>query len=98
MVITVLEAHVASERVAVLMAAFTAPDVVKPPGFMGSQLLRGRADPTLWRIQTRWESAEALERMRRAPGTPAGVLMFRAAGAEPTLVVFDVVHELGGPP
>lgn len=95
MVLTVLEAHVAPERVDALEAAYTAPDVPRPSGFVRSALLRSRANPTLWRIQTLWESMEALERMRRSAGTPAGVLMFRAAGAEPTLTVFEVARELG---
>ena len=38
-------------------------------------------------------SRAALDAMRQT-GTPAGVLMFRAAGAEPTLTVFDVVASI----
>jgi hypothetical protein len=30
----------------------------------------------------------------RSAGTPAGILMFRAAGAEPTLSVFEIVDAL----
>jgi hypothetical protein len=32
--------------------------------------------------------------MRAAVGTPAGILMFRAAGAEPTIGVFEIVDAL----
>jgi hypothetical protein len=30
----------------------------------------------------------------RGQGTPAGVLIFRAASAEPTLTIFDLVREI----
>ena len=42
-------------------------------------------------IQTWWTSREALTALRSTGTPPAGILMFRAAGAEPTLSVFDVV-------
>jgi hypothetical protein len=53
-------------------------------------------EATRWRIQTWWASRDALEAMRGA-GTPAGVLMFRAAGAEPALSIFEVVDGLPRP-
>ena len=37
---------------------------------------------------------EALESMRAAVATPAGILMFRAAGAEPAIGVFELVDAL----
>lgn len=91
MVVTVLEATVAADRVADLQSAYGAGAV--PPGLVRSELLRASNDPTRWRIQTLWSSRAALDAMR-GTGTPAGVLMFRAAGAEPTLTVFDVVASL----
>jgi hypothetical protein len=47
-------------------------------------------DASLWQILTVWQSREALDAMRRTGETPRGVLMFRAAGAEPTLSVLDL--------
>jgi hypothetical protein len=64
-----------------------------PPGLVRSELVRDARNATRWRIQTWWTSRDALEAMR-STGTPAGVLMFRAAGAEPVLAVFDVVRKL----
>jgi hypothetical protein len=55
------------------------------------------ADSTRWRIETLWTSREVLTAMRQV-GTPAGVLMFRAAGAEPTLSVYDVTFTIEAPP
>jgi len=40
---------------------------------------------------------EALDEYRRSVETPGGVLRFRAAGAEPTLSIFDVAVHVGGP-
>lgn len=91
MVVTVLEATVALERVADLKAAYALGAV--PPGLVRTELLCASNDPTRWRIQTLWSSRAALDAMRSA-GTPAGVLMFRAAGAEPSLMVFDVIASL----
>jgi len=34
----------------------------------------------------------------RQTGTPAGVLMFRASGAEPSLNVYDVASTIEAPP
>jgi heme-degrading monooxygenase HmoA len=97
MVITVLEAIVAPERAADLQAAFRNAATRVPPGLVRSHLVRAAADPTRWRIETFWTSREALATMRSA-GTPAGVLMFRAAGAEPTLSVYDVASTIEAPP
>ncbi|HWJ21929.1 MAG TPA: antibiotic biosynthesis monooxygenase family protein [Gemmatimonadaceae bacterium] len=97
MVLTVLEATVAPERVADLRAAFEAAGAGRrPPGLVRSELLCDANVPTRWRVQTHWESRAALDAMRRQPGTPAGVLMFRAAGAEPALTVFEVTASLSG--
>ena len=97
MVLTILEATVAPERAADLQAAFrdAAPEV--PPGFVRSHLVSAAADSTRWRIETLWTSREALASMRQA-GTPAGVLMFRAAGAEPSLSLYDVAATIEAPP
>ena len=97
MVLTVLEATVAPERTADLQAAFRNAAARLPPGLVRSHLVCAAADPTRWRIETFWTSREALAAMRQA-GTPAGVLMFRAAGAEPTLSVYDVASTIEAPP
>jgi quinol monooxygenase YgiN len=89
MILTILEASVAPERSADLLAAFRAAEARIPEGFVRSDLVRSAADDSRWRIETLWASRAALDAMRQT-GTPAGVLMFRSAGAEPTLSVFEV--------
>ena len=91
---TVLEAHVPSGREADLQTAYSAAARDPfPSGLVRSVLLQASSDPTLWRIETFWESREHLEAMR-GHGTPRGVLMFRAAGVEPTLTIFEVADQL----
>jgi heme-degrading monooxygenase HmoA len=97
MVLTILEATVAPERTGELQAAFRGAAGHVPPGFIRSHLLSAAADPTRWRIETLWTSREALAAMRQT-GTPAGVLMFRASGAEPSLNVYDVASTIEAPP
>lgn len=97
MVLTVLEATVAPERTTDLQSAFRNAASKIPTGFIRSHLVSSASDATRWRIETLWASQEALAAMRHA-GTPEGVLMFRAAGAEPTLTVYHVASTIEGPP
>lgn len=93
-VLTILEAHVPQARQADLQNAYrSAARDAFPPGLLRSMLLQTTNDSALWRIETLWESREALDAMR-GTGTPRGVQIFRAAGAEPRLAVLDVVDEL----
>jgi quinol monooxygenase YgiN len=93
MVLTVLEAKVVPGQETALQAAYDAAAAELPPGLVRSELLRDARDATRWRIQTWWANRAALEAMR-STGTPAGVLMFRAAGAEPTFALFEVMNAL----
>ena len=93
MILTVLEALVAPGRAGDLQGAFTSAAGRLPEGLLRSDLLESVTEPGRWRIQTLWTSREALDRVR-ALGTPAGVLMFRAAGAEPVLSIFNVAAQL----
>jgi heme-degrading monooxygenase HmoA len=94
MIVTVLEALVPPGGADALQAAYAAAGAEPlPPGLVRTELLRDAREPARWRIQTWWASRAALDAMRSA-GTPAGVLMFRAAGAEPTLSIFEVVDGL----
>lgn len=96
MVLTILEAYVDSEKWAALEQAYQASANALPPPITQTFLMQSSADPTLWQICSLWRSREALEEYRRSVDTPGGVLIFRAAGAEPTLSVFDVRAHLSG--
>ena len=94
MVITVLEAHVAHERIDDLLSAYREGTDTLPPGLVETFLVRDTGDATLFRIITVWASPEALEKMRAAVEKPKGVQFFETAGATPQLSRLDVVaHE-----
>jgi len=97
MVLTILEATVSPDRTADLEFAFRAAAGQVPPGLVRSHLICATSDRTRWRIETLWQSRAALDAMRQTGATPAGVLMFRAAGAEPALSVFDVSATIEAP-
>ena len=91
MVITILEAHVVPEKAARLEEVYKRSIERLDVGIVQTFLLRSSKDSNVWQIVTEWQSREALDEMRRTGETPRGVVMFRAADAEPTLSVFDVV-------
>ena len=95
MIMTVLEAQVDPARHNDLLNAYhEAARDPKPAGLVRSTLLQASGDPSVWRIETLWESREALLAMRSAGGTPRGILIFRAAGAEPAVSMFTVAAQL----
>ena len=91
MVITILEAHVAPDKAAKLEAAYNQEIEQLDAGITETFLVCDSKDASVWRIITLWESRAALEAMRQSGQTPRGVVMFRAADAEPMLSVFEVV-------
>ena len=92
MVMTILEARVETDRWPALESAFTEATGHLDVGIAQTFLVHSVSDPPVWRIITVWESREALDAMRRTGETPRGVLMFRAAGAEPALSIFSVAN------
>lgn len=90
MVITLLQARVAPEKAALLENAYSEAIQHLDAGLQQSYLLRDAADPTQWKILTIWKSQAARDAMRNSGETPRGILVFRAAGAEPELSVFSV--------
>ncbi len=91
MVITVLEAVVEADQAAVLQETFQEAVETLDAGLVQTLLMRGVKDPGIWQIVTTWESRAALDAMRQSGETPRGVLIFRAAKAEPSLRIFDIV-------
>jgi quinol monooxygenase YgiN len=90
MAMTVLEAQVAQPNWPKLSQAYAEKTKKLPPGLVQTFLVQSRTDNTVWRIISVWESHAALDDMRRTTETPGGVLIFRAAGAEPKLSVYSV--------
>jgi hypothetical protein len=91
MVLTQLEGKVAPEQWEVLKQMFYNANQQLPSAIANSYLLQDGNERDIWRIITVWRSRQALQDYRASVETPGGVLMFRAAGAEPTLSIFDVI-------
>ncbi|HEY7779704.1 MAG TPA: antibiotic biosynthesis monooxygenase [Ktedonobacterales bacterium] len=89
-VMTVLEARVAPDRWDQLRRAFEEGRARLPTQMVHAYLVQSAAEPTLWRGISVWHSRESLTAYQQSVETPGGVLMFRMAGAEPTLSLFDV--------
>ena len=92
MVVTMVEAQVAEEQQETLLGEYRGLGDL-PPFILETFLLRD-TDSDLWRITTVWESAEALAEYVESVETPEALRIFRAAGAEPSLTVFEVAHRL----
>ncbi len=93
MVMTVLEAHVAPEQWPTLEAGYQGAVEGLPPQLVRTYLVQSADDPTLWRVISLWHSRKALDEFRQSVETPGGVLIFRSAGAEPTLSIFEVAYQ-----
>ena len=91
MVTTVLQAAVAEDKWSLLAEIYGKETSNLPPEIVQTSLLQGAKERTTWQIVTVWESREALDAMRASGEIPAGVRMFRMAGAEPSLTIFDVL-------
>ena len=88
-VLTEVSAVVAPEREAGLVSAYRKLVAGPlPDGLLRTELLSGPDGH--WRIQTLWRDRAALDAMRAAPEEPAAPRLFREAGAEPALALFDV--------
>jgi quinol monooxygenase YgiN len=91
MVMTILEAQVAPDRIDDLEREYRDGTSQLPAEILETFLVRDAREPARYRIVTIWESQAALDAMRASGVTPRGVQIFQAAGASPELTVFDVV-------
>ena len=94
-IITILEARVNEQKWDTLQNAYRAVkenQLVPMP--LQSFLAQMKEEPMLWRIISVWESREVLQKMKSSGETPAGVLVFRQADAEPTLSIFEAKEEI----
>ena len=103
-VITIVSATVRPEREQQLIAAYRSVTSVLPSELRQSFLVRrdspggsggsGR-DAHEWRIVSVWRSREQLDQYRRSVGTQPAIEMLRAAGGDPTMSTFSVIHQVG---
>jgi len=88
---SVTSATVPPESEAAIAEAYRMATSTLPHMVLHTVLVKGEAGD--WRIITLWRSRKQLEEYRRSVDTPAAVKIFRDAGAEPTVRVYEVVHK-----
>jgi heme-degrading monooxygenase HmoA len=91
MVMTVLEARVAADRLGEVERVFREGTSFLPPEIVETYLVRETKDPSLFRLTTVWRSMADLQKMRQSGEKPKGVQMFEAVGVTPTLSIFEIV-------
>lgn len=91
MIFTQLEGKVTSEQWDTLKQAFHAGIQPLPSAIYQTYLIQDQTESEVWRIITIWRSYEALQDYRASIETPEGIIMFRAAGTEPTLSISEVM-------
>lgn len=93
MFITQLEGKVSPDQWDNLKQAFHDAGKQLPSAIDRSYLIQDESEHEIWRILTVWHSREALKDYRATVDTPGGILIFRAAGTDPRLSMYDVaVH------
>lgn len=91
-ILTILEASVTSDKWNLLQQEYAAVDKHSlPKSVLTSYLIQDSANQEIWRIITIWESREAIDEYRKSVETPAWILVFRAAGAEPSLTISEII-------
>jgi quinol monooxygenase YgiN len=90
MLMTIAEAQVVQEKWATLRQAFAQSQAMRPAALRAGFLIQDNANPTLWRIVGIWESRASFDAYKQSVETPGAMTMFRAAGAEPTVSLFDI--------
>ncbi|SRR5713101_3552097 len=90
-VMTVVEGKVPGSRILEFEEAYSfVRDQPKPQGWKRSMLLRDTKEEGLYRISTLWENRQALEEMRKGPGVPVAIALYRKVGVEPNLRIFEI--------
>lgn len=93
-IMTVLEGRVPADRVAELNRLYTEASRSLPSQMLQALLVQSTTDPEVWRGISVWRSRAALEEYRRSVATPAGIRMFQAVGAQPSVSLWDVAATL----
>ena len=97
MVVTQLEGKVGPGQWETLKQAYRKEIQRSLPAYIyQTYLVQDETNRDTWRILTVWQSRQALQDYRASVETPSGVLMFRAAGVEPVLSIYEVVDRSRG--
>lgn len=92
MVITILEGKVSIDKISLLKANYRKILKNKPRSIIKTYLILDTKNQNICKLITVWKSKKELDEMRKQ-GTPAGVLLFREVGAEPSLSIYEVIGQ-----
>jgi hypothetical protein len=89
-VITMVEGVVPENKWQALQEGYASVSLSPPEGIVQSYIMQGKADPSLWRLVTVWQSLEALKTMQQTHSVPPGIRIFRDVGVQPQVTIFEV--------
>ncbi len=90
MVLTVLTADVEEKSWQVLKDAYEKETSLVPEEIYQTLLIQSKTNRNSWQILTQWRSQEDLDKMRQSTSVPLAVKIFRTAGANPVLGIWDI--------
>jgi quinol monooxygenase YgiN len=94
-VITIVEGRVPVSKAREFEAAYESlKQDALTPGLIRSSLIRKSDNPEIYRIETVWESREALEKMKSSTQTPKAIELFQKVKALPRLEIYDIVYNI----
>ncbi len=94
-VITIVEGRVPISKAREFETAYASlRQGVLSSGLIRSSLLRNSDNPEIYRIETVWESREALEKMRSSTQTPKAIELFQKVKASPHVEIYDIVNNV----
>lgn len=91
-IFTIVEGEVASDKWEILKEKYE--NIKKdslPSAVLSSFLVQDKNNPEIWRITTVWESLEAITEYRKSVETPAWLLIFQEVGADPKLIINNII-------
>ncbi len=95
LVVTVVEGKVPIPKTKEFEEAFSlGKKEMLPPGLVSSALLKNIKNPETYRVQTVWDSREALDKMRSSTETPKAFEFFQKVGVMPTLEVYEIINNI----
>lgn len=65
-------------------------DQPKPKGMISSTLLRDDSQDGTYRVETLWQSREAMEETQKSKQTTLAIALFKSHGVEPAIRIFEV--------
>ena len=92
MIVTILEGKLSPDKIPLFKKKYNKILQNRPSSLVKTYLLLDTENQNTCKIISVWKSKEDLEEMRKK-GTPAGVLLVREAGVEPSLSIYEVIGQ-----